>query len=142
LRAVANLEILGERTIRIDCDVIQADGGTRTASITGSMIALYQICNFLGKKNMLNKEIIKEPIAAISIGIINGEELLDLTYKEDFQADVDSNLVMTQSGEIIEIQGTAEKKPFSKKQLNKMLSLGEKGIQELILMQKEILKIN
>lgn len=139
LRAIANLKGLGERTIWIDCDVIQADGGTRTASITGAMIALADAVNYLRKQNLIREKIIKDYVAAISTGIVQENLLLDLTYKEDSMAQVDMNIVMTSSGGIVEIQGTAEGEPFEQKQLLKLLALGKKGIKKLIKIQKKIL---
>lgn len=139
LRAIANLKGLGERTIWIDCDVIQADGGTRTASITGAMIALADAVNYLRKQNLIREKIIKDYVAAISVGIVQENLLLDLTYKEDSMAQVDMNIVMTSSGGIVEIQGTAEGEPFEQKQLLKLLALGKKGIKKLIKIQKKIL---
>jgi ribonuclease PH len=140
LRAVTEMKSLGERTIWIDCDVIQADGGTRTASITGSFISLCDSLNRLKKGRLLNKIPIKDFVAATSVGIIAGNALLDLTYDEDSQADVDMNIVMTAKGEFIEIQGTAERKTFNKEQMDKLLTLGKKGIEELIAVQRNLLK--
>jgi ribonuclease PH len=131
---------IGERTIWIDCDVIQADGGTRTASITGSFIALCDALNKLKKDGLLNKIPIKDFVAATSVGILKDELLLDLTYDEDSQAEVDMNIVMTGKGEFIEIQGTAEKKTFNKEQMDKLLTLAKKGITELIGIQRNLLK--
>jgi ribonuclease PH len=140
LRAVCEMKLLGERTIWIDCDVIQADGGTRTASITGSFIALCDALNKLKKDGLLNKIPIKDFVAATSVGILKDELLLDLTYDEDSQAEVDMNIVMTGKGEFIEIQGTAEKKTFNKEQMDKLLTLAKKGITELIGIQRNLLK--
>lgn len=139
LRSVVDLKALGERTIWIDCDVIQADGGTRTASITGSFIALIDAVNKLNMENHFSKYPVINYVAAISVGIINGEKLLDLCYEEDSSAQVDMNLVMTDSGEFVEIQGTGEERPFSRNDMEALLELGEKGIMELIELQKEIL---
>jgi len=139
LRSVLDLEGLGERTVWLDCDVIQADGGTRTAAITGAFIALVDALQKLVTGGQLARVPITDYLAATSVGIIQGEEILDLCYQEDSQAEVDMNLVMTGSGKIVEIQGTAEEEPFTKEQLNKLLALGEKGIQELIAIQKKIL---
>lgn len=140
LRTVTDLQILGERTITIDCDIIQADGGTRTASITVGCIALA-----LALKNMMDEGIIdqmplKNLISAISVGMVDGNLLLDLDYREDSSAEIDMNVVKTDTGKIVEIQATAEKSPFSKKDFNTLLSLADKGIKELFAAQKEILK--
>lgn len=142
LRAVVDLQSLGERTIWIDCDVIQADGGTRTASITGAFIALNDALYSALKSGIIEKNPIKDYLAAVSVGVINKEVLLDLCYAEDSVAEVDMNIVMTGSGKIVEIQGTAESNPFSKDALNKLINYAEKGINELIKIQKEILKAN
>jgi len=140
LRAVVDLTGLGERTIWIDCDVIQADGGTRTASITGGFVALVDALNKLKKEGKISKVPVKDFVAAISVGILNQELILDLTYEEDSQADVDMNVVMTGSDEFIEIQGTSEKKTFNKEQMDKLLVLAKKGIFELIDTQRNLLK--
>ncbi len=140
LRAVTEMRELGERTIWIDCDVIQGDGGTRTASITGSFIALVDALNKLKKDGLFNKIPIKDSVAATSVGILNGELLLDLTYEEDSRADVDMNIVMVGKGEFIEIQGTAERKTFNKEQMDKLLALAKKGIEELVDLQRNHLK--
>lgn len=140
LRAITEMKNLGERTIWIDCDVIQADGGTRTASITGSFIALSFALNKLKKDNLINRIPIKDYVAAISAGMLNGGLLLDLSYDEDSKADLDMNIVMTGSGEFIEIQGTAERKTFNKEQMDKLLALAKKGIEELIDIQRNMLK--
>jgi len=143
LRAIADLESLGERSIWVDCDVIQADGGTRTASITGAYVALYDALRWMQKEKMIPKD--KWPltghIAAISVGIVDGQPLLDLNYPEDSAADVDMNLVMTDKGRFVEIQGSGEESTFSKAQLNKLLTLGSKGIEDLIAAQRKALKI-
>ena len=140
LRAVTEMKEIGERAIWIDCDVIQADGGTRTASITGSFVALVDALNKLKKDGLIKKIPIKDFVAATSVGILNKELILDLTYEEDSQADVDMNIVMTGSGEFIEIQGTAERKTFNKDQLDKLLGLAQKGIEGLIDTQRNLLK--
>jgi len=140
LRAVCDMRPIGERTIWIDCDVIQADGGTRTASITGSFIALADALSKLKKDGILNKIPIRDYVAATSVGILNGEMLLDLAYEEDSKAEVDMNIVMTAAGEFIEIQGTAERKTFNKEQADKLLALAKSGIMELIDIQKSFLK--
>ncbi len=140
LRAICDMKPIGERTIWIDCDVIQADGGTRTASITGSFIALVDALNKLKKGGLLNKIPVKDLVAATSVGIFNGDLLLDLTYEEDSKAEVDMNIVMTGTGEFIEIQGTAERKTFNKEQMDKLLALATKGIGELTDIQRNLLK--
>jgi len=140
LRAVIDLSSLGERTLWIDCDVIQADGGTRTASITGGFVALVDALNRLKKEGKISKIPIRNFVAAISVGIVNQELILDLTYEEDSQAEVDMNVVMTASGEFIEIQGTSERKTFNKEQMDKLLVLAKKGIFELIDLQRNLLK--
>ncbi len=140
LRAVTEMKPLGERTIWIDCDVLQADGGTRTASITGSFIALCDALNKLKKNGLFNNIPIKDFVAATSVGILNGALLLDLTYDEDSKADVDMNIVMTGKAEFIEIQGTAERKSFNKDQMDKLLVLAKEGIEELIGIQRNLLK--
>ena len=140
LRAVTNLSALGERTILIDCDVIQADGGTRTAAITGSYVALHNVCKKLVDKGALAELPLKCAAAAVSVGIVNGEPMLDLCYVEDSQAEVDFNIVMTSRGEYIELQGTAEGKPFSKASVDKLLGLASKGIYELFEHQTNALK--
>ncbi|MBN2655127.1 MAG: ribonuclease PH [Nitrospirae bacterium] len=142
LRSVVNLEDVGERTIWLDCDVIQADGGTRTASITGAFIAMSDAFYQLLTKGLIDKSPITEHLAAVSVGMVSGEPVLDLDYSEDSSADVDMNVVMTESGRLVEIQGTAEAHPFSRESLNNMLSLAEKGITELISVQKELLVSN
>ncbi|GAB6182423.1 ribonuclease PH [Thermodesulfovibrio hydrogeniphilus] len=132
LRAVVDLEKIGEKTIWIDCDVIEADGGTRTASITGGFIALREAINKAMQAGMISENPIKDTLAAISVGIVSGEPRLDLCYAEDSQAEVDMNVVMTGSGKFIEIQGTAEIMPFSKENLLQLVSLAEKGIREIL----------
>jgi ribonuclease PH len=139
LRTVVDLDKLGERTIWIDCDVIQADGGTRCASITGAFIALGMACKKLKKDKVIETIPIRDYVAAISVGILRGENILDLEYSEDSTADVDMNIVKTGSGGYVEIQGTAEKEPFSDKQMAGLLGLADKGIKELIDIQKNIL---
>jgi len=142
LRSVVELDRLGERTIWIDCDVIQADGGTRTASITGSFIALIDGLLTLKKQGIINKLPVKDYVAAVSGGIIDGKLCLDLDYEEDSKAEVDMNIVMTAEGRLIEIQGTAEKIPFSKKDLDRLILLAEKGIKELCSLQRRVLKVD
>lgn len=131
LRAIVDLKKLGERTIWIDCDVIQADGGTRTASITGAYIALRDAIDKLISDGLLQASPLTTSVAAVSVGIVNDEVLLDLCYEEDSHAHVDMNLIMTGEGEFIEVQGTGEEKPFSKAQLNALLEMGEYGIKQL-----------
>lgn len=140
LRSVIDYKALGERTITLDCDVIQADGGTRTASITGAFVALVLACKKLLNDGLIDKMPISSYVAAISVGIVDDEELLDLCYAEDSHAKVDMNVVITDKGEFIEVQGTGEESPFTREQLNKLLDLGEKGVEELIKLQKEVLE--
>lgn len=135
LRAVVDLKALGERTIWLDCDVLQADGGTRTASITGAWFALFDA--LMSLENLKKGFPLKDYLAAISVGIVDHEILLDLDYSEDNHAEVDLNLVLTGKGKLVEIQGTSEREPFSIEQLNKMIEIGQKGISELISMQKQ-----
>jgi ribonuclease PH len=139
LRAIADLKSLGERTVWVDCDVIQADGGTRTASITGAYIALVEAARRWREQRLLNLEPIKDAVAAVSIGIIEGKILLDLCYEEDSKADVDMNFVMTGSGKFIEVQGTAETAPFTKKQMERMAEIAQQGIKELLKAQKKVI---
>jgi len=140
LRGVVDTTKLGERTIKIDCDVIQADGGTRTASITGGFIALGDAILRLKKNGLLTENPLNDRVAAVSVGIRDGQLLLDLTYEEDSRADMDMNVVMVGSGRFVEIQGTAEKKTFSKHEIDRLLELAEKGISELFEIQKHALK--
>lgn len=139
MRAVTDTKAFGERTIWLDCDVIQGDGGTRTAAITGSFIALADALNKLKKDKLVKKIPLSDFVAATSVGIFDGEALLDLVYSEDSRAEVDMNIVMTGSGEFIEVQGTSERKPFNKAQMDRLLALAKKGIEELVGLQKEIL---
>jgi ribonuclease PH len=139
LRAITDLTNLGERTVWIDCDVIQADGGTRTASITGAYVSLCQAIRSWQKRGIIAQEPIKDSVAAVSIGIVDGKILLDLCYEEDSKADVDMNFVMTGSGKFVEVQGTAESAPFTKKQMDKMSEIAQQGIKELLKAQKEAL---
>lgn len=139
LRSMVDLKKLGEHTITIDCDVIQADGGTRTASITGAAVALVDAINYLLAEKKIKKDPLLGLVAAISVGIYEDEVLLDLCYEEDSNCQTDLNVVMTQSGEFIEIQGTAEDKPFTRQQCNAMLELAEQGIEQLINTQKQAL---
>ncbi|HSB34494.1 MAG TPA: ribonuclease PH [Nitrospirota bacterium] len=140
LRSVVDMSALGERSILIDCDVVQADGGTRTASITGAYVALADALRLMKKQGSIDKVPLMDHLAAVSVGIVDRKPLLDLCYAEDSEADVDMNLVMTGKGTIVEVQGTAEGEPFSKAELGVLLSLGEKGIRTLIRKQKEALR--
>ncbi|OGO31179.1 MAG: ribonuclease PH [Chloroflexi bacterium RBG_16_56_11] len=140
LRAVADLAALGERTLIVDCDVIQADGGTRTASITGAYVALHLAAEKLMNMGMISSIPLKSSVAATSVGIVNGYMNLDLCYDEDAQAAVDFNVVMTGRGEYVEVQGTAEGKPFTKQAIDDLLSLAEKGIRQLFNVQQGALK--
>ncbi|MCM8783255.1 MAG: ribonuclease PH [Candidatus Omnitrophica bacterium] len=141
LRTVVDLKQLGEKTIWIDCDVIQADGGTRTASITGGFIALADCLLKMRKDGLLSNLPIKDYVAAISVGIVEGNLLLDLTYDEDSRAEVDMNVAMVGGGNFIEIQGTAEREPFTFEQMKNFLDLAKKGIMELITLEKELLRL-
>lgn len=142
LRAAVDMEALGQHTITIDCDVLQADGGTRTASITGAWVAMALAVAKLKEKGSLPADaiVLREPVAAISVGIVDGEPRLDLPYIEDSTADVDMNVVMTESGRLIEVQGTAEKASFTRKELDALLDLAHKGITELCAIQRACLK--
>jgi len=139
LRAVCDLQALGERQITIDCDVLQADGGTRTAAITGGFVALAQCVAFMKKTGLVTVPVIKDHVAAVSCGIIKGEAALDLDYDEDSTAETDANFVLTGTGGLVEIQGTAEGAPFSEEQLTALLRLARKGIGELVELQKQAL---
>ncbi|MEO0799836.1 MAG: ribonuclease PH [Pseudomonadota bacterium] len=136
LRAVVDLAKLGERQITVDCDVIQADGGTRTASITGAWVALYDCIEWMKARDMVRESVLKDHVAAISCGIYQGTSVLDLDYAEDSNAGADSNFVMTGKGGLVEVQGTAEGDPFSRAQFDELLTLAEKGIGELVNLQK------
>ncbi len=138
LRSVTEMTKIGERTIWIDCDVIQADGGTRTASITGSFVALVDALYKLKKNGSIREVPIRDYVAATSVGILEGQQLLDLCYAEDSKAEVDMNIIMTGSSEFIEIQGTAERQPFSKQDMDAMLALAKKGIEELFSIQRKL----
>lgn len=140
LRSVVDLEALGERQITLDCDVIQADGGTRTASINGAYVALMDALRGLKKEKVLDRIPLREAVAAVSVGIVKGKPVLDLCYEEDSGADVDFNVVMTASGKFVEVQGTAEKEPFSRSQLDELLGLAEKGIRQVIQAQSKALQ--
>lgn len=139
LRAIVDLKLIGERTITIDCDVIQADGGTRTASITGGYVALHLAVNALIKQNKLKTNPIRDAVAAVSVGVIEDQIFVDLDYVEDMKAEVDMNIVMTQSGELLEIQGSAEKRPFTRDQLNRMLDGAATSIKEIFEEQNAVL---
>lgn len=142
LRAVCDLERLGERTVWIDCDVIRADGGTRTASITGSLVALGLALQKLVEMKALGCLPLKDYVAAISVGIVGGETLLDLDYAEDSNAEVDMNVVMTGSGKLVEVQATAEGRPFSLDELNRLVEVARPAIERLLALQRSILKID
>lgn len=142
LRSVVDLRAIGEKTIWIDCDVIQADGGTRTASISGAFVALVDAVNKLHRHTPFTVYPVRDFVSAISVGIIDNVKMLDLCYEEDSRAKVDMNIVMTDTGEFIEIQGTGEQSPFSRSDLNELLALGEKGIKHMIQVQKESLKMD
>lgn len=139
LRAVVDTKLLGERQIYLDCDVIQADGGTRCASITGAYVALALACRRLVKQGIIKTNPILSEVAAVSVGIIEATPILDLAYAEDSEADVDMNVVCTGSGKFIELQGTAEREPFSREQMDEMLILAEKGIHQLFEIQRRVL---
>ena len=139
LRAVVDMEGLGERQISVDCDVLQADGGTRTASITGGFVALYECMKFMKEQGMIDAIPIREPVAAISCGIYQGQPVLDLEYIEDSAADADANFVLTASGGIVEIQGTAETEPFAEEAFAEMMRLAKKGCAELTEIQKQVI---
>ena len=136
LRTIINLEALGERQITVDCDVLQADGGTRTASITGAWVALADCINWMKARNMVNANVMRDNVAAISCGIYNGTPVLDLDYAEDSEAQTDANFVMTGDGRIIEVQGTAEREPFTEAELLALMALARKGIARLVDLQK------
>ena len=140
LRAATDLPALGERTFFVDCDVLQADGGTRTAAITGSYVALFQAFHNLRKQGVLPFTPLRSMIAATSVGVVDGSILLDLCYEEDYRAEVDFNVVMTDKNEFVEIQGTAEGKPFSKETTEFLLSLAQQGIEKLLRVQKQTLR--
>ena len=142
LRAVTAMEVLGERQIIIDCDVLQADGGTRTAAITGGFVALHHCVSFMVKAGMIARHAVKDHVAAISCGIIGATPVLDLDYAEDSSAETDANFVITGAGGLVEVQSTAEGAPFSEAQLTQLLALARKGVGELIALQKEALVIS
>jgi len=140
LRAISNRKILGERTITLDCDVLQADGGTRTAAITGAYVALAIACKNLLSENKIKRSPINTEVAAISVGIVDGVPLLDLKYDEDSRAEVDMNVVCTGDGRFIEVQGTAEGLPFTREQMDNLLELAKKGIAELVVVQRQAIE--
>lgn len=140
LRAVVDLSRLGERTLQIDCDVLQADGGTRTASITGAFVALWDAMEYMRAKEMIDAWPIKDHVAAVSVGIYQGVPILDLDYMEDSACGTDMNVVMTGELKLVEVQGTAEGEPFTRGQLNELLDLAQSGIKQLVALQKEALQ--
>jgi len=140
LRAAVDLKMMGERTIWIDCDVLQADGGTRTAAITGGFVALVDALGLLRRTDAIRAWPVRTFVAATSVGIVGGVPMLDLAYTEDVKADVDMNLVMTEQGEFIEVQGTGESRPYTRDELDQMMTLGGAGIRRLIEIQKEALR--
>jgi len=140
LRAIANRKVIGERTITLDCDVLQADGGTRTAAITGAYVALAIACKRLTKDRRITKSPIVAEVAAVSVGIVDGVPLLDLKYDEDSRAEVDMNVVCTGDGRFIEVQGTAEGSPFTREQMDNLLELAKKGIAELVTLQRQAIE--
>jgi ribonuclease PH len=140
LRSVVDLASMGERTVWLDCDVIQADGGTRTAAITGAFVALVDAFKFMKDKGILEVIPVNSFVAAVSVGIVEGQKLLDLNFDEDSRAQVDMNVVMTDRGQIVEIQGTGEAFPFTRQDLDELLDLAQKGVFDLIAVQKEVLK--
>jgi len=140
LRAITDLEALGERTVTLDCDVLQADGGTRTAAITGAYVALYQAALLLVRQKVVSSFPLRSAVGAISVGIVEGEILLDLCYEEDARADVDFNVVMTDTGEFVEVQGTAEGKSFDQQTMDTMITLAGQGIDRLFEAQRSVVK--
>jgi ribonuclease PH len=136
LRAVTDLSALGEKQVIVDCDVLQADGGTRTASITGAWVALHDALAWMAARNMIKTGILRDHVAAVSCGLYGGQPVLDLDYAEDSEADADANFVMTGSGGIVEVQGTAETEPFSQEQFDRLMALARLGIAELVQLQK------
>ena len=140
LRAVVDLEAVGERTVYIDCDVLQADGGTRTAAITGSFVALYQALDMLVKHRVLPKIPSRGAVAATSVGLVNGGLMLDLCYEEDFQAQADFNVVLTDRGDLVELQGAAEAEPFPRQRVDEVLALAGRGVESLFRAQQEALR--
>lgn len=140
MRSVADMSKIGERTIWIDCDVIQADGGTRCASITGSFVSVLLALQKMREEGIIQEIPVSDYVAAVSVGMLDGKPMLDLDYDEDSTADVDMNIIMTGDGRFVEIQGTAEKEPFKKEDMNRLIALAKKGIGELIGAQKKVLK--
>jgi ribonuclease PH len=140
LRAAVDLDLLGERRLIVDCDVLQADGGTRTASITGGYVAVALAMQRMANEGLVAPEALKPPVAAISVGLVNGEERLDLCYAEDHEADVDLNVAMTANGRLVEVQGTAEGEPFARQSLDRLLDLAAEGIADLVHQQREALR--
>lgn len=140
LRAVVDLRVIGERTLNVDCDVLQADGGTRTASITGAYVAVAIALNKMIDRKEASPRVLKTAVAAVSVGIVGSEILLDLNYPEDSRAEVDFNVVMTSQGEFVEMQGTGEGSTFSRAQMNKLIDLADGGIKELLEIQKQVLR--
>lgn len=140
IRAVVDLSLLGERTITLDCDVLQADGGTRTACITGGFVAFAQACKWMIDQGYINRLPFQERVAAISVGVVRNEELLDLCYEEDVQASVDMNIVMTDRGRFVEVQGTAEGAPFSRDRLNRLIDLAHGGLQQIFEAQAQAIE--
>jgi ribonuclease PH len=140
MRSVVDLKALGERTIWLDCDVLQGDGGTRCAGVTGSFISLCLAFEEMKKRGILRKLPVREFVAAVSVGIVDGKPCLDLNYDEDSRAEVDMNVIMTGSGKFVEVQGTAEREPFSRSDMDDMLKLAKKGIDGLVAKQKTVLK--
>ncbi len=141
LRAAVDLSALGPRTITVDCDVLQADGGTRVASITGGYVALALAVQWLLDRGQLQRSPLLDPVAAVSVGVVDGQEVLDLPYEEDSRAEVDMNLVLTAAGRFIEIQGTAEHEPFGREQLLRLCDLGQQGIAQLLRLQQQALEL-
>lgn len=142
IRAAANMRLLGERTITLDCDVLQADGGTRTAAITGAYVAFALAVNRLLVAGKIQRNIITNEVAAISVGVVENTPLLDLKYDEDSRAEVDMNVVCTGDGRFIEVQGTAEREPFSREQMDRLLALATEGLSSLIAMQREVIELS
>jgi ribonuclease PH len=140
LRSVVDLSLLGERTIWIDCDVLEADGGTRTAAITGAFICLSDAIKYALRNGLIVKTPLQDYLAAISVGVVNNQPMIDLCYTEDSGAEVDMNVVMTGSGKFVEVQGTAEGPPFAKSMLDTLIQLAEDGIQQLVAIQKELIE--
>lgn len=138
LRSVVDMGIMGQRTLWVDCDVIQADGGTRTAAISGAFVCVCDAFDYAVNKGLMIRNPLRDYLAAVSVGMVNGEPVLDLCYREDSTADVDMNVVMTGSGDLVEIQGTAEGRPFSSKMLDTMLGLSREGISKLVALQKDL----